>query len=106
MQRPFSRDRWKSEYWLVFAGYLLTPATLAIAVIVAVHPKTGPRPMPNTSAVWASHPLFVASLFLDAYWVYRMKGPRRFAVAVRLIALGTMLGAGFISGMALSGDWL
>jgi hypothetical protein len=51
MQRPFSRDRWKSEYWLVFAGCLFIPATLAIAVIAAVHPETVPRPMPNTSAV-------------------------------------------------------
>jgi hypothetical protein len=74
LQWPFRRGRWKKEYWLVFINYLFIPVLLAIGVIAALDPAMVPRPRPNTLAVWASNGLFVASLLLGIYWVYRRKG--------------------------------
>lgn len=106
LQWPFRDGRWKKEYWLVFTSYIFIPVTLAIGVIAAVDPEMVPRPKPNTLAVWTSDGLFVAALLLGAYWVYRMKGLRWFALAIALIQLWVLFSAGFIAGMALSGDWL
>lgn len=106
LQWPFRRGRWKKEYWLVFTNYLFIPVLLAIGVIAALDPAMVPRPRPNTLAVWASNALFVVSFLLGIYWVYRMKELRWFAVAIALIQLWMLFGAGFIAGMAISGDWL
>jgi hypothetical protein len=106
LQWPFRHGRWKKKYWLVFTSYIFIPLTLAIGVIAAVNPQMVPRPKPNTLAVWTSNGLFVASLLLGIYWAYRMKGLRWFAAAIALIQLWILFFAGFIAGMALSGDWL
>jgi hypothetical protein len=105
-QRPFRQRRWKSAYWLVFASYLFIPVMLAIGVIAAVDSRMVPRRRPNELAVWASDGLFVASLLLGIFCSYKMKGLRWLATAISLLQLWILLSAGFIAGMALSGDWL
>jgi hypothetical protein len=47
--------------------------------------------------------LSLLSIFL---WVYRMKGIRWFAVCVLAIQEVFVLGAMFMAGMSISGDWL
>jgi len=46
------------------------------------------------------------SLALAAFWVYRMKGLRWFAVSVVTVLEMILVGAFFVAGMAISGDWL
>lgn len=103
---PFRHDRWSKTYWLAFASLLFIPATIATGVLGAIDPGIVPRPKPSTLAVWMSNGLLAASFVSGMYWVYRMKGLRWFALAVALLQLWILLGAGFITGMALSGDWL
>src|SRR6266702_4429575 len=46
------------------------------------------------------------SLALAAFWVYRMKGFRWFAFSVVAVLQIILMGAFFVAGMAVSGDWL
>src|SRR5258705_3709597 len=93
---PFRQDRWMPEYWLLFVNFLFVPITVAIGVIGAIDPAEMPRPKPNLLAVWSSNGLFFASFVLGIYWMHRMKGLRWFALAVLLLQLWVLLGAGFI----------
>ena len=103
---PFHTGRWRREYWLVFLSVLFVPITIAIGLVGAVDPSPMHRPKPNPLAVWSSNGLFITSIMLGVFCVYRMKGLRWFASAVVLIELWVLLAAGLIAGMALSGDWL
>jgi hypothetical protein len=103
---PFRQDRWKNEYWLVFASLIFVPITISIGVLAGIDPGKVPRPKSSTLAFWTSNILFFASIALGIYWVWRMKGMRWFTLAVVLLQLWMLMGAEFISGMALSGDWL
>jgi hypothetical protein len=102
----FRHDRWKKEYWLVFVSLSFIPVTIAIGVVGWIDPNLMPRPKPNMLAIWANNGLFIASLLFGIYWIYRMKGLRWLALAAMLIQLWLLFGAGFLAGMALSGDWL
>jgi len=103
---PFRDDRWKNEYWLAFVNLLFFPIIVAIGVVGAVNPSIVPRPKPSTALVWTDNGTVIVSVALCVFWVYRMKGLRWFAFAIELIQLWILMGAGFITGMALSGDWL
>jgi len=103
---PFHRDRWKKEYWFAFLSLLFIPITIAVADVGWVDPSAVPRPQPNALLVWTNNGMFIASAALGSFWIYRMKGLGWFALAIQLIQLWILMGAGFIAGMALSGDWL
>ena len=102
----FHRVRWKKEYWFVFINLLFVPVVIAIGVLGRIDPSPVSRPQPNTVLVWANNGFFGISLLLGIYWVYRMKGLRWFAVALMMLQLWIIFFAGFIAGMALTGDWL
>jgi hypothetical protein len=103
---PFSDKIWKREYWIVFLSLLFIPINIAIGDIGWIDPSISPRPAPNTLLVWTNNGLFIASVALAIFWVYRMKGLRWFALAFALIQLWMMFWAGLVAGMALTGDWL
>jgi hypothetical protein len=103
---PFHHARWKKEYWLAFLSLLFIPITIAVGVVGWIDPAMVPRPKPSAFLVWTNNGLFIASVVLGIFWVYRMKGLRWFALALALIQLWILMGAGFTAGMALSGDWL
>ena len=60
----------------------------------------------SSTAGWVSGLLGWLSLALAAFWVYRMKGIRWFAFSVVAMLQIILMGAFFVSGMAVSGDWL
>lgn len=103
---PFDRERWQRQYWLVFLSLLFIPITIAVGEAGWIDPSVSPRPTPSTLLLWTNNGLFIASVVLGIFWVYRMKGLRWFALAVALIQLWMLFWAGFIAGMALTGDWL
>ncbi|HUB58950.1 MAG TPA: hypothetical protein VL975_00685 [Candidatus Micrarchaeia archaeon] len=103
---PFHHERWKKEYWLAFLSLLFIPATIAMGVVGWIDPTMVPRPNPSALLVWTNNGLFIASIMLGIFWAYRMKGLRWFALALALIQLWILLGAGFTAGMAISGNWL
>jgi len=103
-QRPSSCPLWKSSHWFVLTQLLFFPMVISIGVLY-------PAPSPSSyhassTAGWVSGLLGWLSLALAAFWVYRMKGVRWFAFSLVAILQIILMGAFFISGMAVSGDWL
>ena len=103
--RAIGHNVTKSTYWIAFAQFLCLPATLAIAATGSVDRFAAPY-HPNQLGLWASNILFVVSLCLGAYWIWKMKSHRWFATSVALVQLWSLVVAGFVAGMALTGDWL
>lgn len=103
---PFHRERWRRQYWLVFLSLLFIPITIAIGEVGWADSQMSPRVMPSMLLLWINNGLFIASVALGIFWVYRMKGLRWFAFAFALIQLWVLILAGFIAGMALTGDWI
>jgi hypothetical protein len=105
-QRPFQSNSWKRSHWLVFTQLLFFPIVIAIGVL---YPADGPsylRSAPNSIANRACDFLGWFSLTLAAFWVYRMKGLRWFAVSLVTVMEIILVGAFFVAGMAITGDWL
>ncbi len=103
---PFDRERWQRQYWFAFLSFLFIPITIIVGEVGWIDPSMSSRPTPNTLLLWTNNGLFIASVILGIFWVYRMKGLRWFALAFALIQLWMLFWAGFVAGMALTGDWL
>ena len=103
-QRPFQHSLWRSSHWLVLTQLLFFPAVLSVGVI---YPASGPSAFHGQSiASRACDLMGLLSIILAAFWVYRMKGFRWFAFSLAAVLQIILLGAFFIAGMAVSGDWL
>jgi hypothetical protein len=70
---PLLRERWKREYWLSLLSLLFIPITIALGDVGWIDPSRSPRPTPITPLLWTNNGLFVASMLLGIFWVYRMK---------------------------------
>jgi hypothetical protein len=105
-QRPFDSPLWKRSHWLVLTQLLFFPVVICIGVL---YPADGPSYLRSTPYSVANHVcnfLGWFSLALAAFWVYRMKGFRWFAVSVVTLLEMILAGAFFVAGMAITGDWL
>jgi hypothetical protein len=103
-QRPFQNPLWKSSHWFVLTQLLFFPAAISIGVL---YPASSPSFFhANSTASIAFDLLGWLSLTLAAFWVYRMKGFRWFAFSVVAVLQMILMGAFFVGGMAVSGDWL
>jgi hypothetical protein len=71
-----------------------------------VNPGPWESSKPNVAGEWIENGLFVASLLVGGFGIYRMKGLRWFATAIFVLQAWVLAGAGLIAGMALSGQWL
>jgi hypothetical protein len=92
---PFDGERWQRQYWLVFLSLLFIPITIAVGEVGWIDPSVSPRPTPSTLLLWTNNGLFIASVVLGIFWVYRMKGLRWFALAFALIQLWMLFWASF-----------
>jgi hypothetical protein len=107
LQKPFEAGRWKRYYWLVLTQFLFLPATAALGVVYRVSTDpTQPRPTVNPIGDWGINILFLLSLALNVFWVYRMKGVRWFAFCFVSLQQLFLFGAAFVAGMSVTGDWL
>jgi len=105
-QRPFRHPLWRGSHWLVLTQLLFFRIVICLGVL---YPADGPsslRSIPNSTANNVCECLGWLSLALAAFWVYRMKGFRWFAVSVVTVLEMILLGAFFVAGMAITGDWL
>jgi hypothetical protein len=108
LQNPFRSGRWKRHYFLVFTHCLLF---LAIVLVGALYrapfpDPTKPLPKENSVADWTLNILFVLSIILSIFWVYRMRGLRWLAFFVVAAQELFLLWALFVAGMSISGDWI
>ena len=103
-QRPFRSPMWRNSHWLVLTQLLFFPTAISIGVL---YPASTPSYLhANSRASIAFDLLGWLSLALAAFWVYRMKGLRWFAFSVVAVLQIILMGAFFVAGMAVSGDWL
>jgi hypothetical protein len=105
-QRPFQSPLWKRSHWLVLTQLLFFPIVICIGIL---YPADGPsylRSAPNSVANHVCDFLGWLSLALAAFWVYRMKGFQWFAVSLITVLEMILVGAFFVAGMAITGDWL
>lgn len=103
-QRPFDNPLWKRSHWLVLTQLLFFPIVICIGVLYPADTPSYLRTTPNSVACCDF--LGWLSLALAAFWVYRMKGLRWFAVSVVTVLEMILVGAFFVAGMAITGDWL
>ena len=92
----------KDLYLLPFVLLVGFPLSLAIAIVFAA-----PSPSsPNHVGSFLLNALDLLALLFGIYCVYRATGARWFTAAIVVAALWLLLGAGFVAGMSVSGDWL
>jgi hypothetical protein len=103
-QIPFQSPQWKRSHWLVLTQLLFFPIVISIGVLYPAASVN--RGAAVSTANKVSQVLGWLSLVLAVYWIYRMKGLRWFAASLVLLIQVILMGAFFISGMAVSGDWL
>src|SRR5262245_23454038 len=106
-QRPFHYRLWKPLHWLALSQLLFFPAAIAVGVLWP-SPTTSPalRHDPNRAAMLCLNVLWYASLASGVFWIWRMKGFRWFAGSLMALIELPTLGALFVAGMSVSGDWL
>ena len=104
-QKPLQNQLWHQHYWLVLTQLLFFPAIIAVGVLYG-SATTWPNPQPNAIGNLWLNVLFCGSLGLGAFWVYKMKGLRWFAASLVVLQQVILIGAGFIAGMSVSGEWL
>jgi hypothetical protein len=104
-QRPFRGKSWHGSYWLVFTQLLFFPATIVVGLLF---PANGvmPKPVPSAVGRWWLDALWYLSLAVGCFWVYRMKGLRWFAASLVALQEILLVGAYFVAGMSVTGDWL
>ena len=105
-QRPFQHPLWKRSHWLVLTQLLFFPIVICLGILYPANGPSSLRAAPNSTASVACECLGWLSLALAVFWVYRMKGFRWFAVSAVAVLETILLGAFFVAGMAISGDWL
>ena len=103
-QQPFRRRLWQTSYWLIFTQLLFFPAMVAVGVLFPA--ATGPHHTENVMGGRLLDGLFYFSLAMSAFWLWRMKGLRWFSASLLFLQQVILLGAGFVAGMSVSGDWL
>jgi len=87
-----------------FASLVIPAAVLLCGVVFAHNPLLDSKA--PTWPLQLIHGLLVAQLGLGALLVSLLRGIRFFVLAMSTAAFGYAIGAWFISGMSISGEWL
>ena len=106
-QHPFRRGIWKPYHWLILSHLLFFLAAIGLGVIWA-NPITNPAVHHSAKPI-ASRLLdvvFYGSFSSCAFWIWRANGFRWYATSLMTFMELPILGAVFVAGMSISGDWL
>jgi hypothetical protein len=106
-QRPFRMHLWKAHHWLSLSHLLFFAAAITVGVLCAA-PLTGPpfARSPNRAGVRYLDVVMYGSFASCVFWIWRMKGFRWFACSLMALMEVPVLGALFVAGMSVTGDWL
>ena len=104
IQRPFQNPLWRRSNWLVLTQLLFFPGVIFLGVLYHAPEPSAFHGESTASRVYEL--MEVLSILLGAFWVFRMKGFRWFAFSVVAVLQVILMGAFFVAGMAVSGDWL
>jgi hypothetical protein len=103
-QSPFQSPAWKNYYWLVVTQIGFFPCIISTAVIYPASGRSYPH-VPSRGDTLLNI-FFGVSLALAAFWILRMKSFRWLAASAVVMVQAILMGAFFIAGMAVSGDWI
>jgi hypothetical protein len=106
-KRLFLNQHWERYHWYVMTHVLFFFAAIATGVLGAV-PLAGPLVSRHTepAGTFCLNAVLGASFASCAFWIWRMKGFRWFAASLMTIMEVPVLGAVFMAGMSVTGDWL
>jgi len=92
----------------VLSHLLFFAATIYIGVLYPAEgsPYNGSSRAIHHGAEAALDVLFYGSLASCAFWIWRMKGFRWLSASLMTIVECPIIGALFIAGMSVTGDWL
>src|SRR5882762_3681163 len=103
-QRPFQNALWKRSHWFVLTQLLYFPVVISLGVL---YPASSPSFYhAGSTASRVCGLLSWLSLVTAGLWVHRMRGFRWFGFSLVLVLQVVLMGAFFVAGMAVSGDWL
>ena len=107
-QHPIRKRLWRPSDWLVLSHLLFFAATISIGALYPAEGSHygGPARALHHGADEALNVLFYVSLVSCAFWIWRMKGFRWFAASLMAVLECPIVGALFIAGMSVTGDWL
>jgi hypothetical protein len=91
---------------MILANLLFFPIVVAVGVTFAADPSPGTATKVSSFAEWTLDAILLLSVLIGIFCVYVMRGLRWLAVSAFLVEECLLFGAMFISGMAISGDWL
>lgn len=103
-QRPFQSPLWKSSYWLAFTQLLYFPLFIFIGILFPASSRSYLHP--ELIATRACDLIGLLSIASAGFWIYRMKGLRWFALSLVAVIQPILMGALFVAGMSVTGDWL
>jgi hypothetical protein len=104
-QQPFRTRLWRPWYWLIFTQLLFFPATVAVGVLFPAL-SSWPHPKENVMGHRLLDGLFYFSLVTSTFWLWRMRGLRWVSTSLLVLQQLILIGAGFVAGMSVSGEWL
>jgi hypothetical protein len=102
-----TKSLWRNSYWLVLTQLLFYPLITAVGAGFTADPRTPLQALhSNKTGEHLLNILAVTSLVTACFWIYWMKGVRWLALSLVLFQEIVLLGAMFVAGMAVSGDWI
>jgi hypothetical protein len=102
LRSPDARSRSVRLYLFPLLLLIAFPVTIAIGVLFAA-PALGHR---NHVGYWLLNGVDFLAVLFAIYSIYRCKGIRWFAATAVVAELWVILGATFIAGMSVAGDWI
>ena len=84
---------------------LFFPATVAVGVLFPAL-SSWPHPKENVMGHRLLDGLFYFSLVTSTFWLWRMRGLRWVSTSLLVLQQLILIGAGFVAGMSVSGEWL
>lgn len=106
-QRPFQMHLWKSHHWFALTHMLFFAAAIVVGVMLAnTEPSADIPHSAYRSGELMLDVVTYGSLVSCVFWIWRMKGFRWYATSMMVLAELITIGAVFIAGMSVSGDWL
>ncbi len=106
-QRPFAKGLWMPKHWFVLTQCFFFVLAIAVGVIWQ-NPNTNPNTVhaaSRTANVLLDF-VFFGSLLGALIWAWSMRRFAWYAISLLTLIELPILGALFVAGMSISGDWL
>jgi len=105
-RQRLSGSVWKPHHWGALTHLLLFPAAIAVGVLLPASSSAVHGLSPNRVGVASLKIVFYVSVVSCVFWIWKMRGLRWVASGLMTLMELPVLGALFVAGMSVTGDWL